>query len=137
MSDDHSAFPTVYPTLRYRDAAKAIRWLGEAFGLTEHLVVPGEDGRIAHAELRSGMGMVMLGSTTDGSDGRMALEQGPAGVYVVVEDVDAHHRRAREAGAEIVMPLSDTDYGSRDYTARDPEGNLWSFGTYQPFASGA
>ncbi len=137
MSEDRTPYPTVYPALRYRDAPKAIRWLGEAFGLTEHLVVPGEEGKVAHAELRSGLGLVMLGSTTDGSDGRLAEPQGPAGVYVVVEDVETHYRRAQEAGAEIVLPLTGTDYGSREYTAKDLEGNLWSFGTYQPFAAGA
>ncbi len=55
-------------------------------------------------------------------------------LYLVVEDPDRHFRRAVEAGAEVVRPLEDTDYGSRGYTARDPEGNLWSFGTYQPAA---
>jgi uncharacterized glyoxalase superfamily protein PhnB len=78
--------------------------------------------------------MVMLGSTSDGSDGRLALESGPAWLYVVVDDPDAHHRRAVAAGAEVVQPLTDEDYGSRGYTVRDPEGNVWSFGTYQPAA---
>ena len=53
-------------------------------------------------------------------------------IYVAITGVDAHHHRAKEAGAEIVIELHDTDYGSRDYTARDPEGNVWSFGTYLP-----
>jgi len=56
----------------------------------------------------------------------------PGSVYVVVGDPDAHHDRAKAAGAEIVAGLTDTDYGSRDYSARDPDGNLWSFGTYRP-----
>ncbi|MCM0675632.1 glyoxalase [Micromonospora phytophila] len=55
-----------------------------------------------------------------------------AQVYVAVEDVDAHCARARAAGAEIVREPLDTDYGSRDYTARDLAGNVWSFGTYRP-----
>lgn len=50
----------------------------------------------------------------------------------MVDDVDAHHRRAVEHGAEIVMEPTDQDYGSRDYMARDAEGNVWSFGTYAP-----
>jgi uncharacterized glyoxalase superfamily protein PhnB len=53
-------------------------------------------------------------------------------MYVVIEDADAHYAQARAAGAEIVRELEDQDYGSRDYSARDFEGNLWSFGTYQP-----
>lgn len=127
----------VFPTLRYKDAPGAIRFLTEAFGLTEHFVVPGEDGTIEHAQLAWGDGMVMLGSTTDGSDGRLAFEAGPAWLYLVVDDPDAHHARAVAAGAEIVDGLRDEDYGSRGYTARDPEGNLWSFGTYRPEASGS
>jgi uncharacterized glyoxalase superfamily protein PhnB len=50
----------------------------------------------------------------------------------VVQDADNHHRQAVAAGAEMVMELQDQDYGSREYTARDPEGNFWSFCTYQP-----
>ena len=57
---------------------------------------------------------------------------GTGAVYVAVPDVDRLHERARAAGAEIVMEPFDTDYGSRDFAARDPEGNLWSFGTYRP-----
>jgi uncharacterized glyoxalase superfamily protein PhnB len=87
---------------------------------------------VHHAELAWGDGgMAMLGATSDGSDGRLATGSGAAWLYLVVEDPDAHHDRAVAAGAEIVQPLEDEDYGSRDYTARDPEGNLWSFGTYQ------
>jgi uncharacterized glyoxalase superfamily protein PhnB len=116
------ALPTIYPALRYKDAPAAITWLVNAFGLTEHMVVEGPGNTIAHAQLAWGDGgMVMLGSTTDGNDGRMAADAGPAWLYLV--------------GAEIVSPLTDQDYGSRDYTARDPEGNLWSFGTYQPAKS--
>ena len=127
------ALPTIYPALRYKDAPAAIRWLTTAFGLTERMVVPGPDDTIAHAQLAWGDGgMIMLGSTTDGGDGRLAEQVGPAWVYLVVDDPDTHHERAVAAGAEIVQPLTDEDYGSRGYTARDPEGNVWSFGTYQP-----
>ncbi len=126
------ARPTVYPSLRYRDAPAAIAWLTKAFGLTESMVVPGENGTIAHAELSWGPGVVMLGSWSDGSDGRLAGGDGPTWIYLAVDDPDEHHRRAVEAGAQIVRPLESTDYGSRGYTALDPEGNSWSFGTYQP-----
>jgi uncharacterized glyoxalase superfamily protein PhnB len=124
--------PTVYPTQRYADAPAAIRFLTEAFGLTESLVVPGPDGTIAHAELSWGSGVIMLGSATDGSDGRLAAHTGPTWFYLVVDDPDAHYRRAVAAGADIVQELTDGDRGSRSYTARDPEGSLWTFGTYQP-----
>ena len=75
----------------------------------------------------------MLGSTGEGDD-RFNQGAGRYSLYVLVEDPDAHLARASEAGAAIERELSDTDYGSREYTARDPEGNLWSFGTYRPEA---
>jgi uncharacterized glyoxalase superfamily protein PhnB len=125
----------VIATLRYRDAAAAVDWLERAFGFEREMAVPGPDGSIAHAELRHGSGMVMLGSVT--GDSPWPQPPGGAGVYVVVADPDAHHARAVRAGAEIVIGLTDHDYGSRDYTARDPEGNLWCFGTYRPAAQPA
>jgi len=123
-----SAAPTIVPTLRYRDAAAAILWLEDAFGFERMTVVADQDGTIAHAELRFGVGVVMLGQLRD--------ESGPPvdrqGIYVVVPDSDAHHALARAAGAEILAAPFDTDYGSREYTARDPDGHSWSFGTYAP-----
>jgi len=126
--------PTIYPTLRYADAPAAIRFLTEVFGLAEHLVVRGEDGTIDHAELSWGPCMVMFGSASDEEYGQPAV--GGPGLYLVVADVDAHHTRVVAAGAPILRPLADTDYGSREYTTRDPEGNLWTFGTYQPTVDG-
>ncbi|ARE79210.1 VOC family protein [Streptomyces sp. NPDC059558] len=125
--------PSICPTLVYRDAKAAIRLLTEAFGFTQVAVYEGEDGAVMHAELAYGNGMVMLGSSGSGGAFDKAMQgAGPSGVYVVVEDVDAHHRRAVEHGAEILMEPTDQDYGSRDYMARDAEGNVWSFGTYAP-----
>lgn len=123
---------TMYPTLRYRDALAAIAWLGEAFGFERQLVVPGEDGRVVHAELRLGDGIVMLGSVSDGSDGRLAHPEGTTGVYVALDDVDALYARARAAGAPMVRDKQETDYGSTEFTTCDPDGNTWSFGTYRP-----
>ncbi|MER6158035.1 VOC family protein [Streptomyces sp. NPDC001868] len=129
--------PSVYPTLLYADAKAAIRQLTEALGFTELSVYEGEDGVVQHAELTQGNGAVMVGSKGSGSvfDGAMK-GAGPTGVYVVVDDVDAHHRRAVEHGVEILTPPTDQDYGSRDYMARDAEGNIWSFGTYAPEIGG-
>ncbi|MFE5804530.1 MULTISPECIES: VOC family protein [unclassified Streptomyces] len=125
--------PSICPTLVYRDAKAAIRLLTEAFGFSQIAVYEGEDGSVTHAELAYGNGVVMLGSSGRGGVFDKAMEgAGPSGVYVVVDDVDAHHRRAVEHGAEIVMEPTDQDYGSRDYMARDAEGNVWSFGTYAP-----
>ena len=121
--------PSVVPSLRYDDARRAVEWLQEAFGFEPQMVVDGEGGTIAHAELTYGDGMVMLGTQRDDSYGSHV---GQGWLYVVVEDADAHYARAKAAGAEIVRELEDQDYGSRDYSARDFEGNLWSFGTYRP-----
>ncbi|NEY31972.1 extradiol dioxygenase [Streptomyces sp. PRKS01-65] len=129
--------PGVCPALLYADARAAIRQLTEAFGFTAVAVHQSEDGSVAHAELAQGDGVVMLGSKGTGSRFDEAMRgAGPSGVYVVVDDVDAHHRRAVEHGAEILMPPADQEYGSRDYMARDLEGNVWSFGTYAPRAGG-
>lgn len=124
----------IYPALRYRDAAAAIDWLERAFGLERSAVHEGPDGTVAHAELRYGDGMIMLGSEGE-TPGRFGHHAGQSWQYVVVEDPDEHHRRAEAAGAEIVMELADQSYGSREYSARDLEGNLWSFGTYRPEGS--
>ncbi|MEV6807585.1 VOC family protein [Streptomyces sp. NPDC017248] len=125
--------PSVYPTLLYADAKAAIRQLTTALGFTELTVYETEDGTVLHAELVQGGGAVMIGSRGRGGPFDTALaDAGPAGVYVVVDDVDAHHERAVAHGVEILMPPTDQDYGSRDYLARDVEGNVWSFGTYAP-----
>ncbi|WP_416983025.1 VOC family protein [Streptomyces sp. T028] len=131
-----SGRPSIYPTLVYADAKAAIRQLTEAFGFTELSVYEGVVdgvGVVMHAELVQGNGAVMLGSKGSGGVFDTAMKDaGPCGVYVVVDDVDAHHRRAVEHGADVLMPPTDQDYGSRDYMARDLEGNIWSFGTYAP-----
>lgn len=127
---------TVMPCLKFRDAPAALQWLERAFGFENHLTVPGENDTIAHAEMtfadRGDQGMMMLGSARK-PDRADPWSTAPFGIYVVVENIDAHYARAKAAGAEIVVELHDTAYGSRDYSARDPEGHLWSFGTYQPF----
>ncbi|MFI5027819.1 MAG: VOC family protein [Solirubrobacterales bacterium] len=121
---------TFYPSLRYGDARAAIEWLEEAFGFEREMVVDGDADAVAHAQLKFGDGIIMLGSERDDGWGHHA---GQSWVYVAVEgDIDAHCERARDAGAEIVREPTDQDYGSRDYSARDLEGNLWSFGTYRP-----
>jgi uncharacterized glyoxalase superfamily protein PhnB len=99
----------------------------------------GEGGKIAHAELNLGNGMVMLGDV-ETEYGRLvaAPEKGrpvTQGIYVVVDDADAHYARAKAAGAEIVIDIKTQDYGGRDYTARDPEGHVWTFGSYDPWVS--
>ena len=130
---------TIIPTLRYRDAARAVQWLCQAFGFRERFVVRDDDGGIAHAQLVFGNGMVMLGTARDDEFGALQSPlkspddpvcQSP---YIIDEDVDAHHDRAVEAGARVTLPPTDQDYGGRLYSARDFEGNLWNFGSYDPW----
>jgi uncharacterized glyoxalase superfamily protein PhnB len=121
----------IYPVLKYEDARAAIDFLENAFGFERHAVYDGENGAVSHAELRFGSEMVMLSSSGEGRE-LFNQAEGSYSLYLVVDDPDAHHDRAKDAGAEIVLGLKDEDYGSRGYTARDPEGNLWSFGTYRP-----
>ena len=124
------------PFLRYADASAAIDWLSTAFGFECNQVDRGENGAIGHAELRFEDGMIMLGSAGENDFGmKTAREVGAVtqGVYLIVDaGIDAQYERARAAGAEVVQELHETDYGSRDYVVRDPEGNVWSFGTYRP-----
>ena len=125
----------IFPFLRYEDAPAAFEWLARAFGFEKQMLVPGPDGTIAHAQLRYGGSLIMIGSARDDVlHLKSPAEVGGAtqGIYVHVDDVDAHHDRAKAAGAEIIMELEDTEYGSREYMARDLEGHLWSFGTYAP-----
>ena len=141
MSDGPKGATSVIPTMRYRDAPAAIEWLCRAFGFTRHLVIPGPDGTVAHAQLSFGAGMIMLGSCGKGEFDRLMALPGEAGgrctqtVYAVVADVDAHHAQAAAAGAAIVSAPRDEDYGGRLYVCRDPEGHVWSFGSYDPWRS--
>ncbi|MFC6084838.1 VOC family protein [Sphaerisporangium aureirubrum] len=124
--------PQVWPTLRARDARKLIAFLVEAFGF-EETAVYGEGDMVAHAQLSWPLGGgIMLGSGREPTeDNPWNLSPGTFGAYVVTDDPDALFARATAAGAEILYGLRETDYGSREFAVRDPEGNLWSFGTYR------
>ncbi len=126
-----------YPCLSYADADAGIRWLTGTLGFTEHQVYRDETGTVVHAELLLDDAMIMMGADRDGhpSDPGFSSPKGSrptAAVYIAVDDPDALWQRATAAGAEVVRELHDTDYGSRDFSVRDPEGHLWSFGTYRP-----
>ena len=133
----------IIPNLRYADAPRAIDFLCAAFGFEPRSVYADEKSPqiIQHAQLLWQDRMVMISSATDTEHARAAkmktaAEAGGAtvGLYLIVENVDTHAKRAREAGAEIFDGPSDKDYGGRGYSARDPEGNVWSFGSYDPWA---
>jgi uncharacterized glyoxalase superfamily protein PhnB len=131
---------TIIPTLRYRNAKHMIEWLCDTFGFQRHAVHEDSEGGIAHAQLTHGSGMIMLGSVRSGEDEFGKVQSIPAQLggttqspYIVVADADAVYKRAKAAGAEIVIEIKDEDYGGRDFTCRDPEGHLWNFGTYDPW----
>lgn len=126
---------SIFCAVRYRESSKAIGWLRDAFGVEEQVVHRSDDGTIQHAQLKLGDSILMLGQSSE--EGWLGGEPpnplaSTVSLYANVDDPDAHHDRAKAAGATIVRPLEDTDYGSREYSARDFEGNLWSFGTYDP-----
>lgn len=141
MPDPGSA--SIIPGMRYRDPDRAVDWLCRAFGFRPHLVVPGPEGGVLHAQLVLGNGMIMLGPVLDSEFGGLMRQPDEIGgaetqsCYVIVGEVDAHHARAAAAGAEVLIEPADQDYGGRSYTCRDPEGHIWSFGSYDPWRGGA
>lgn len=107
-----------------------IDWLVNALGFIE-TVSHTEDGRVVHAELLwPEGGGVMLGDQRPDPGDPHAVPGGTGLAYVVTADSDVVYERARAAGAEIVMDMHDTDYGDHGFSARDPEGNVWSVGQY-------
>lgn len=117
----------VFPLVRYRDPKAAIAWLADVLGLEQRVLFE-QEGRVVHFELAF-EGSVVMGSGAQEDDPYPA---GPQTVYLSTDRVDELHARAQDRGAEIVSPIADQDYGSRDFAVRDPEGNVWSLGTYAP-----
>jgi uncharacterized glyoxalase superfamily protein PhnB len=120
--------PRITPYLLYVDVAAALDWLSRAFGFEERGDrFTGPDGKVNHAEMKLGSGIVMMGCP--GPDYRNPKQLGhrTQQLYVYVEDVDAHCARARAAGADIEQEPTDQFYGDRTYAAADPEGHHWYF----------
>jgi uncharacterized glyoxalase superfamily protein PhnB len=130
---------TASVALRYRDVAAASDWLCAAFGFQKHLAATSETGVVHYAQLSCGDAMLMLAQVRDTAlDKYMKQpdEIGGAetqGCYFRVGDVEAHYARSKAAGADIVLDLQDDAFGGRSYACRDPEGHIWSFGTYDPW----
>jgi uncharacterized glyoxalase superfamily protein PhnB len=133
---------TIVLSLRYRNALAAIDWLVSAFGFEKQAVFLGPDNTtVMHAQLTFGNGMIMLGSVDNGGEIAQHMVQPDEiglretrGAYLIVNDADAIYATAKSAGAEMVLDIRDMDYGGRAFTCRDPEGHLWSIGTYDPWA---
>ena len=129
--------PRIYPTFRYRDAAAMIDWLTRIFGFTVRASFRDGSGVVQHAELAFGASMIMLGTIADDAYGGMVgseVAPGAKSTYVAVDDPDALFARAQAAGVAILEEPADRSYGSREFIVRDPEGNVWAFGTYWPKA---
>jgi uncharacterized glyoxalase superfamily protein PhnB len=118
---------TVFPSLTFRDAKASIDWLERALGAERLAVYDDDDGRVVHAEVRIGESTIMCGDERAGS---RATPAGVSVIYVVVDDADDAYERAKAAGAQVTEPV-DQDYGSRDVTVTDPDGNRWTLGTYR------
>lgn len=143
MSLPNVSGSTIIPCLRYRDAHAAIDWLCKAFGFQKQAVYDDEQGGVAHAQLVYGNGMLMLGSVRDNDFGRHLLQPDEASgretqcPCVIVKDCKAHYEQAKAAGARIIDDYAEKDYGGAGYSCRDPEGHLWWFGSYDPWADHA
>jgi uncharacterized glyoxalase superfamily protein PhnB len=124
---------TVFPCLAFRDAKASIDWLERALGAEPVAVYEDDDGRVQHAEIRIGQSTIMCGD--DRPDGK-ATPPGQSVIYVVVDDTDSAYEKAKAAGADVTEPV-DLDYGSRDITVTDPDGNRWALGTYKGAAAEA
>jgi uncharacterized glyoxalase superfamily protein PhnB len=130
---------TIIPGMHYRDAAAAIEWLCNTFGFEKRSAYPGDDGKIMHAELTFGNGMIMLGTKRSDGVGQYLKQPDEIGgcttqsIYVIVTDADAIYERAKSAGAEILFEIETKNYGGRGFTCRDLEGHIWSFGTFDPW----
>jgi uncharacterized glyoxalase superfamily protein PhnB len=125
---------TIFPILRYNDARGAIRWLCAAFGFVELFAVPETGSYVRHAQLKLGTNIIMLGSVRpdDGMTSPQTLGMTTQSLCVYVDDLDAHWERAQVAGACILSPPRNSDFGARSYHVCDPEGHSWTFGNYRP-----
>ena len=134
MLAESRGMQTIFPILRYSDARGAIRWLCAAFGFEQIFCVPESGEYVRHAQLKLDKNLIMVGSvrTDDGVTSPKALGAATQMLAVYVEDPDAHFQRARAAGAQILYPPQNTDFGSREYHVLDLEGHPWTFGTFRP-----
>ena len=131
---------TVIPAMRYRDCVAAIEWLCKALGFEKNALYMGENNLVMHAQLTFGNGMIMLGSAqNDRESSKQMVQPEEIGMRetqhacLIVSDADEIYATAKAAGAEIVGELKEMDYGGKAFSCRDPEGHLWSVGTYDPW----
>ncbi len=120
----------ITPYLYYEDLGAALTWLARAFGFRRFgRIFDGPDGKPSHAAMKCGGGVVMMGRPDPSLHYRNPRKIGHTTQSLVIEvaDVDRHFARAKRAGAAILEPPNDTEYGHRRYRAADPEGHEWCF----------
>ena len=124
--------PTIFPIIRFADSDAGLTWLKDSLGFEEQGVFRGDDGSIQHGQLRLGDAWVMIGTESDEGTERFGNHAGTAFTYLAVDDAAAAFERAKAAGADLTSELESRDYGGREFSLRDPEGNTWSVGEYDP-----
>jgi len=134
--------PTIFPIIRFHDSDAGLAWLKDVLGFEEHGVFRGDDGSVQHGELRHGDAWIMIGTEPEGGDDRFTERPSAAGrggahagtgfFYLAVDDAAAAFERAKAAGADLSSELESRDYGGREFSLRDREGNIWSVGEYDP-----
>jgi len=132
----------IIPALQYENAPAAIEWLCKVMGFQKHLVVPAGENKIAHAQLTLGTGMIMLSSINDTDYSKHMTTPAKAGdkntqsslIFVADNEIEAHFQNAKNQGASFLVALRSEEYGGRYYSLKDPEGHLWSIGSYDPYA---
>ena len=123
---------TIFPIIRFNDADAGLAWLKDALGFEEHGVFRGDDGVVQHGELRLDGAWVMIGSESAESTDRFGHHAGKGFYYLAVDDAAAAFERARSSGADLTSELESREYGGCEFSLRDPEGNIWSVGEYDP-----
>lgn len=131
--------PRLFPTMRCLDPEAMMRWLTEALGFREHFAHR-NGGIVEHAQMALGSSILMLGQSRDDAYGKMVGDidgRRTDALYLAVNDVDQVFEKVKASGSIIETEVKNTDYGSREFACRDPEGNLWSIGDYWPKAKDA
>lgn len=133
MMDDPYQRPAFVPAVFYKEPRAALEWLETAFGFRRTMVIADPEGRIAHAEMRLGSGLVYVGGEwSDFAVSAASVEgRNTQTVHVHLEaGLEAHCERARQAGATILMEPADQFYGDRSYRVGDLEGHVWTFSQF-------
>jgi PhnB protein len=127
-----TGYASVTPYLIVRDAARALEFYKKAFGAIELMRFSGPDGRIGHAEIKIGEGVVMLADESPemGHKGPQTLGGTPVSLMFYVADVDARFAKALAAGGVVKNALKDQFYGDRSGTITDPFGHVWTIATH-------